>query len=347
MPVSMHKLFIGTRAFGEWPALVRYALTAGLVLIAFTIRYTMGERLNAYPFLLFFPTLIIASVLFNHGSGIVATVLAAALSAYFFLEPVGSFMIAKPGDFLGWWLFVIIGLTMTLLIEAQHLAYRELDRTCLDLTQSHARLAASERDKSELLREMGHRVMNNFQIAASLLQLQARSAPDNAREEFVTGAARIHAMAKVHARLSRTDGALTANVHDFITDLAQDLRHSLIGLRPIRLNVEAEKHTIALNQAVSLGLIVNELVTNALKYAFPDDRAGLLSLAFRREGDGFVLSFADDGVGLPRNDDGSVCLPSGVGQRIVVAMVGQLGGRITLEPTAAGTAVTVQFPAAA
>ena len=96
---------------------------------------------------------------------------------------------------------------------------------------------------------------------------------------------------------------------------------------------------------MSLGLIVNEFVTNALKYAFPDDRAGSLSLSFRREADQFVLHFADNGVGLPRGRDGRVQLPSGVGQRIIVAMVGQLDGSITLEPGAAGTAVSVRFPA--
>jgi two-component system, sensor histidine kinase PdtaS len=345
MSVSMQNLFVRTRVFGRLPALVRYALTAGLVLVAFGIRYAVGTQLEAYPFLLFFPALIIAAVLFNHGSGIVATLLAAALSAYFFLKPVGSFMIASPDDFLGWWLFVIIGLTMTALIEAQHLAYRELDRTCLELARSHASLADSERDKRELLLEMGHRVMNDFQIAASLLQLQARNAPESVRDEFNAAAARIHAMAKVHSRLSRIDGALTADTRDFITDLCEELRYSLIAVRPIRLEVEAEKHTIALSQAVSLGLIINELVTNALKYAFPDERAGLLSLSFKREGDQFVLRFADDGVGLPRSHDGRAQLPFGVGQRIVVAMVGQLGGGITLEPGEAGTAVSVRFPA--
>jgi two-component sensor histidine kinase len=345
MTLSLQNLFVRTRVFGRLPALVRYGLTALLVLIAFAIRFAMGDRLEPYPFLLFFPALIIAAVLFNHGSGVFATLLAAALSAYFLLKPVGSFAIASPADFLGWWMFVIIGLTMTVLIEAQHLAYRELDRTCLELAQSHESLAASERDKRELLREMGHRVMNNFQIAASLLQLQARTAPESVRDEFFSAAARIHAMAKVHSRLSRTDGALSADAHDFITDLSEELRYSLIGVRPIRLEVEAERHTIAINQAVSLGLIINELVTNALKYAFPDDRAGLLSLSFIRDGDEFVLRFADDGVGLPRSADGSVRLPSGVGQRIVVAMVGQLGGAITLEPSAAGTAATLRFPA--
>jgi K+-sensing histidine kinase KdpD len=148
--------------------------------LAFSIRYSSSEALRDFPFLLFFPALILSCVLFNQGSGIVATVLSAFLSAFFFLEPFGSFAIRDPGQFLGWCLFVVIGIAITTIIEAQHAAYRQLDRAHAALKQAHAASLASEADKADLLKEMNHRTMNNLHTVVSLLHLQARSAPAEA-----------------------------------------------------------------------------------------------------------------------------------------------------------------------
>jgi two-component sensor histidine kinase len=335
----MRDLFYKTWSLRHLPWPVRYGATAILVLLAFFLKQTFSDALREFPFLLFFPALILSAVLFNQGSGLVATVLSAVLSAYFFLEPIGSFAITDPGQFLGWCLFVVIGIAITLIIEAEHAAYRQLKR-------AHEATRVSEADKAELLVESNHRIMNNLHTMIALLHLQARSAKEPTREDFMTAAERVSVMAKVQRRLVRLEGAVLADSRSFIEELCRDLETALIGLRPIRLDVEAESHPIPLNQAVSVGLIINELLVNALKYAFPDDRDGRVSVTFTRTGHEYCLAVSDNGVGLSTAQE-SACAPSstGLGQRLIRSFVAQLAGRHEIEPCSPGTRVQVCFPA--
>jgi two-component sensor histidine kinase len=344
----MRELFDKTRSLRHLPWVVRYGATAILVVISFALRQIFSDALREFPFLLFFPALILSAVLFNRGSGLVATVLCAILSAYFFLEPIGSFAIRDPGQFLGWCLFVVIGIAITLIIEAQHSAYRQLKGAHAQLKQAHEATKASEADKAELLIESNHRIMNNLHTVISLLHLQARSAKEPTREDFMTAAERVSVMAKVQRRLMRFEGAVLADSRSFIEELCSDLEAALIGLRPVRFDVEVESHPIPLTQAVSVGLIINELVVNALKYAFPDDRNGYVRVTFVRTGDEYCLAVSDNGVGLSATRDiGSSQSSTGLGQRLIRSFVAQLGGRHEIEARSPGTHVQVCFPVSA
>ncbi len=132
---------------------------------------------------------------------------------------------------------------------------------------------------------------------------------------------------------------------EFISGLCNELRTSMIGLRPVVVRMEIEDHDVLHDRAVSIGLIVNECLTNALKYAFPDDRAGTVVIRFAREGDTFVLLVKDDGIGIafeqPRSSG------TGLAQRLIRSMVAQLEGTYDIRPDAGdpGTIVTVRFPA--
>ncbi|MBQ0820827.1 DUF4118 domain-containing protein [Microvirga sp. HBU67558] len=341
-------MFDKTRSLRHLPWSVRYGATAILVAVAFILRQIFSDVLREFPFLLFFPALILSAVLFNRGSGLVATVLSAALSAYFLLEPIGSFAIGDPGQFLGWCLFVVIGIAITLIIEAQHAAYRQLKEAHAELKRAHEAAKASEADKAELLIESNHRIMNNLHTVISLLHLQARSAKEPTREDFMTAAERVSVMAKVQRRLVRFEGAVLADSRSFIEELCCDLEAALIGLRPIRLDVEAESHPIPLNQAVSVGLIINELLVNALKYAFPDDRSGYVRVAFTRTGDEYCLGVSDNGVGLPATQGStSSATSTGLGRRLIRSFVMQLNGRHEIEPLSPGTRAQVCFPVSA
>jgi two-component sensor histidine kinase len=317
-------------------------------MLSFILRQTFSDALGHFPFLLFFPALILSAVLFNQGSGLVATVLSAILSAYFFLEPIGSFAIQDPGQFLGWCLFVVIGIAVTLIIEAQHSAYRQLKQAHAELKQAHEATCASEAEKAELLVETNHRIMNNLHTVISLLHLQARSAKEPTREDFMTAAERVSVMAKVQRRLVRSEGAVWADSRSFIEELCRDLESALIGLRPIRLDVEAESHPIPLTHAVSVGLIINELLVNALKYAFPEDRDGRVSVTFTRRDDEYCLAVSDNGVGLSATRDStSSSASTGLGQRLIRSFVAQLGGRHEIEACSPGTRAQVCFPVSA
>ncbi|MBM1169676.1 sensor histidine kinase [Microvirga arabica] len=334
----MRELYEKTRSIRQLPWVVRYGLTAILVILSFALRQTFSDVLRDFPFLLFFPALILSAVLFNRGSGLVATVLSAVLSAYFFLEPVGSFAIRDAGQFLGWCLFVVIGIAITLIIEAEHAAYQQLKR-------AHEATRASEADKAELLVESNHRIMNNLHTVISLLHLQARSAKEPTREDFMTAAERVSVMAKVQRRLVRFEGAVLADSRSFIEELCRDLESALIGLRPIRLDIEAESHPIPLNQAVSVGLITNELLVNALKYAFPDDREGHVSVTFTRAGQEYCLAVSDNGVGpSATRESASSSSSTGLGQRLIRSFVAQLGGRHEIKMGSPGTHAQVCFP---
>ncbi|WP_195904198.1 sensor histidine kinase [Microvirga lotononidis] len=326
---------------------LRYAATAVLVLISFSIRSRYSEPLGPFPFLLFFPAIIVSAIVFNQGSGYVATALSGGLSAYFFIPPIGSLAINDPSQFLGWCLYVLIGVAITVIIEAQHKAYRELAYAHAKLSQSLKETAASEADKANLLREMSHRVLNNMQTVISLLHLQARVSDPNTRDNLLSAAERVGVMGKVQNRLVRSEGVTTTDAHDFISELCNDLQMALIGQRPIQLNVYAESHQVPINQVVSVGLIINELVINALKYAFPDNRPGHVTVEFTRLNDKFRLCVSDDGIGVApvREPSGVAHSSTGLGQRIVKAFVAQLDGRLEVALGSPGTTCTVHFPA--
>ena len=106
-------------------------------------------------------------------------------------------------------------------------------------------------------------------------------------------------LARVHQRLTIEDGAAVLDTKQFIADLCHDLRSSLVGFRPVTISVSAESHPITLQRAVALGLMINELLTNALKHAFPDGRPGQVEVNSRSEVPSFAWQFTTTGSGLP------------------------------------------------
>ena len=151
---------------------------------------------------------------------------------------------------------------------------------------------------------------------------------------------RIHVLSRVHQRLTRFTDTTDVEVREFLTDLCEDLRTSMIGVRPIILEIYAEPTKLPFPAAVTLGLIVNELIQNALKHAFPGDRPGCVSVRFCRNGPEYRLTVADDGVGNTEPSPTS----SGLGQRLVRSLVKQLHGtyEVTID---GGRTAEVKFPA--
>jgi two-component sensor histidine kinase len=134
----------------------------------------------------------------------------------------------------------------------------------------------------------------------------------------------------------------------FIDGLVEDLRDGVVGLRPIALVSSAEAHVVPMARAVPLGLIINELVLNVLKYAFPDDMEGKVQIRFGRVEDDYVLSVEDDGIGF---DPAAPPRGTGLGTQIVRALTAQLGGQARVEPALShahrpGVRWAMQFPVA-
>jgi two-component sensor histidine kinase len=322
----MESLILEILPLERRPVLVRYAISGLFVLVAFLSRYVLATTMQGYPYLLFIPAVFASSLLFDRGSGFFATGLSALLAFYFFVPPAGSFWPIQPGDVLALILFVAISGAIAFVTEALRLALE--------------RVAAAERGKDLLLREVEHRVRNDLQGITSVLSLEQRKvASPEAREGLQRAAERVQVLSRVYGRLTRRESRATVDVRPFLEDLAADLRQVRIDGQPVSLEVRIEDATVTLDSAAALGLIANELVTNAVKHAFPDERPGRIELAFRRDGDAYLLVVADDGVGPTREGGGT----GGLGHRLVRDLARQLGGELRIE-VAGGTRATVRLP---
>ena len=200
-----------------------------------------------------------------------------------------------------------------------------------DLIQSRADLESALREKEVLLKEIYHRIKNNLQTVSALLGLQGRcfQDPETVRA-FAETQDRLRSMAMIHESLYRSDRLSGVDFPAYVRNLAQ----ALIGAQEtspgrIKLRLDVEPVSFDLKTAVPLGLIINELVSNALKHGFPRDREGTISVELHRRGeDGFHLSIRDDGIGLPpdlelgRLDSMGLCL--------VEMLTGQIDGRLRL-----------------
>lgn len=199
-------------------------------------------------------------------------------------------------------------------------------------------------EKEALLKEIHHRVKNNLQIVSSLLSMQSAKARDEYdRQLFMDSQSQIRAMAAVHDQLYRSSDFSSIAGGAYLTDLVSGLEAS--WARPgiwVRASFEPEDEELELDleRAVPIGLIVNELITNAYKYAFEGRHTGSIRASLvKRDDGGLVLSVSDDGKGLPEGFDATVG-DGGMGFTIINALVMQLGGRLEAGSPEGGTSGT-------
>jgi two-component sensor histidine kinase len=205
---------------------------------------------------------------------------------------------------------------------------------------SRDRYAALAAEREVLLREVNHRVGNSLQIIASLLHLQANSSgQDDVKAALTNAMGRVAAVAQVHRRLYTSHDLKSVLLNQYLEALLEDLRRSAEGNKMSRLTLKAEPIEIDPDRAVAIGIIVNELVMNAVKYAYPDS-AGPIHVVLNAKGDDLELSIADDGVGLNVKTDPR---STGMGQRIVTAMAQKLDASVERDPGHAGTRMVLRF----
>jgi two-component sensor histidine kinase len=334
MPLS--RVFGGlipkTRALSR-PA--RYMATIGVVLAFFMIRRSFDQVWTySYAFTLLFLAIIICAAMFDAKSGYLATILSSLLVAYFYLPPIYSFAVASTANLLGLAIFIIVGVICTMLIETINHALDELRE--------------SERIRALQLKEFRHRTRNDLQNLVGLLLLRARGSQNaDTQKGLKDAAAHAMALARIHTRLTTGEDFITeVDTWDFITGLVADLEnaHRKDGIRPIAFVTKIEPHFIDSERAVHLGMIINEAITNALKYAYPDENGGFLTVTFRREAAVFRLCVSDDGVGLMVSSKPPV--PEGLGTRLLKALAAQLRGTFTRVPgdDGRGTVAELVFP---
>ncbi|WOH85059.1 response regulator [Bradyrhizobium sp. BEA-2-5] len=209
-----------------------------------------------------------------------------------------------------------------------------------EIHASRDRYAALAAERELLLREVNHRVGNSLQIIASLLHLQASSAAQDEVKAALTNAmGRVAAVAQVHRRLYTSQDLKSVVLNQYLDSLLEDLRRSAEGNRMSRLTLKAEPIEIDPDRAVAVGIIVNELVMNAVKYAYPDG-AGPIHVELKPQGDDLQLAISDDGVGFSDQADPR---GTGMGQRIVSAMAAKLDASVERDPGHKGTRFVVRF----
>jgi two-component sensor histidine kinase len=210
---------------------------------------------------------------------------------------------------------------------------------------------AREAAEAEALRfslreeELAHRFNNDMQMLVGLLRSEAAQEP-LAAASLQRAAGRLQIVGRVHRRLLGGHAAPLVNARDFLAELVADMQAALDPSRPVAIVTDAEPLELPPRIVSDIGLAANELVTNALKYAFPDGREGIIRIAFAREGeDVLVLTVSDNGVGIGR---GGGDRQGGLGMRLLRALAAQLGGRLEVRSgEVGGTVSELRFPASA
>lgn len=209
--------------------------------------------------------------------------------------------------------------------------------TSLDITerkQAELALQASLREKDALLKEVHHRVKNNLQVITSLLRLESgRNQLPDVKRVLGDMQGRVRSMALLHESLYRTGSFAAVDLAAYLKQLCTQAFRTL-NLRPghIQLELDLQPIHVEMDQALPCGLLVNELISNCLKHAFPEGRSGTVQVALHPQGRSLVLQVSDDGVGLP--DDVATLSRNSLGLQLVSDLAHQLGAQLDIGPAA-------------
>lgn len=218
--------------------------------------------------------------------------------------------------------------------------------TVLDIglrKQSDALMRDTLAHQEILTREVSHRVKNSLQLVAGLLGLQARAARDEGVRRALTDAqTRVGTIAQVHDQLWRLNDVRQVDLADFLGDLGRQLQGTSVEHR---LVIDAEPIPVSTDRAIPIGLIVNELVTNAFKYAYPEGGGGLVRVTLRRQDGCLWLDVADRGIGLPDGFDPAQRRNS-LGMRLITNFARQLDATFVVQPGEPGTRFRLAIPLA-
>jgi PAS domain S-box-containing protein len=224
-------------------------------------------------------------------------------------------------------------------VEAQEAIARQKAEVEREVEARTADLKAALDDKTLLLHEVDHRVKNNLTMIGSLLRLQARGISDEsilARLDAMLE--RVDALASVHRRLYQSDDVTRFDAGGFAVNLANDVVASS-GRSEIDVKADVVALDISSTNASALGLVLNEIVTNAVKHGFADGRAGTLRVVAAREGDRGVISIADDGPGF----DPAATSDEGLGRVLITRLSRQIGATVDWSSAEPGARVTISF----
>lgn len=216
-------------------------------------------------------------------------------------------------------------------------------RNITDSKLASVRMEASLREKEVLLKEIHHRVKNNLQVISSILNLQSSYLKDQQIIQILKECQnRIKSMAFIHESLYQNKDFTNINFKDYLSHLISNL-HNSFNINSSLVSMEMECEDILLNLDISIpcGLILNELISNALKYAFPNNRKGKIIVSVAKQTDHIFMSVEDNGVGLPSDLD--IKQAESLGLQLVDALIEQINGKIEIKSSPNGTKFIFSF----
>jgi two-component sensor histidine kinase len=200
----------------------------------------------------------------------------------------------------------------------------------------------AEARQRQLLQEVNHRVKNNLAMVSSVLRMQARDADDVAKEQLLKAVGRVQSISEVYRTLYGDGESDAVDFGIYLDELCRSLAASLVDDQErVKVHVEAERASLPVETVIPLGMVVNELVTNAVKYAYPPSERGVISVRFNKDDAGYALEIGDSGIGLPED----AAPKSGLGMKLVYSLVQQAGGALEIRQHP-GVTYAIRFSAA-
>ena len=192
--------------------------------------------------------------------------------------------------------------------------------------------------EQKLLRDVHHDVKNNLQVLISLLNLEGRFDTYTKKEIIEKSGERIRSMALSHEKVYESEDIAHVNLNSFLTSFVRDM-NALSSQPNITTNIDAEDIEVKLDVSIPLGLIINEILSNTAKHAFPNNEEGNLNISLKKDESDAILIISDDGVGMPED----VGPGNSLGMTIIYSLAGQINADLTLDKEN-GTKYIIKFP---
>jgi two-component system, sensor histidine kinase PdtaS len=301
----------------QQPWAVRYGLSALLMACSLGVFAAMEVQSGFIGLYILLPAIFLSGLMFDRGSAFFATLLAVA-GVLWLLRLQWSSALALP-----LLLFAFVGIAFA--------AFAEL------LRKEMEKVVASERSKTLLLQEVAHRTKNNLAMLSAMVRLQSRSLGQEASDVLEDTSQRIQTMAEVYDHLLLRDQTKIVDLKEYIGDIVRRLM-ALSGDKAVAVRCELDEAFAHSEVAVPIAIIINELVTNSIKYGFPDERPGQILIKLSA-GDELVISVSDNGVGIPGPEQAR----TGFGSKVVALLVQQLDGELMYEDAQPGCRVVLRM----
>ncbi len=287
---------------------------------------------GAGPFALTFPFVLFATLFARWVAGAITMIFSAVFAWYFVLPVNASFTFELASDGPRVLVNVLSGFMIVALAEY----FRRV------VTQAVLARNALADERQLLLEEIDHRVKNKFAMVAGLVRFEARQAQsDETLIALNRLQGRLDSMSKVHEALYRnSDGDSLVDMRTYLSSLCTSLGDGVLVRDDITVTTDVAEVDLPRDRAIAVGLVVNELFTNAVKHAFPAGQAGTIRVTLERAGGSLVVTVADDGVGMPKGE----MRPGSRGQGLLKSFAESAEGELEWPDVAQGTCVRLRFP---